>query len=366
MHCYCQAVEKGGGNNATPLILENIPKQSAAYTVVKNADNQLIVGSKDGLNLYGNTKVRADSSFKIPDISSRKSHLRSESNVSHTEVYALAYQKDGKLLVGGIFGFVNGKVRDSIARLKKDGTLDESFLNTSSGVNGEINDIKVTSNGDIFLGGYFTLFDDVSVPGLVKLNNQGKIIGTSDSLAQRFKLSIVNDIEFIGDEIILGGFFVDENDNESGLIVLNTKDLSINEFKTENFQVKGQVFNTYVHNDNLYIVGHFTKEVFGEIKENIVVLSHDGILSEKNNILPNISGYIYDICIHNEETYLVGNFGLNDLLNQNIFIFNEEGKMVSKAYSSEEIIYSILIDGNQIYFTTSTGLVEKEDLKDTL
>ncbi|HLM62489.1 MAG TPA: hypothetical protein VK308_16935, partial [Pyrinomonadaceae bacterium] len=62
-----------------------------------------------------------------------------------TVVYAIAVQPDGKIIIGGVFGIVNGLTRTGIARLNADGTIDASF-NPVFG-NAAIRSIVVEANG---------------------------------------------------------------------------------------------------------------------------------------------------------------------------------------------------------------------------
>ena len=53
--------------------------------------------------------------------------------VVDSTVSAVFLQPDGKILIGGAFGTVDGVTRGQIARLNADGTLDESFGETAPG-----------------------------------------------------------------------------------------------------------------------------------------------------------------------------------------------------------------------------------------
>lgn len=73
-------------------------------------------------------------------------------------VNAIALQPDGKILVGGAFSSLNGVAGSQrLARLNIDGSTDSTFL-TGTGLNGPVNAIAVTLDGDIFVGGQFTSF----------------------------------------------------------------------------------------------------------------------------------------------------------------------------------------------------------------
>jgi uncharacterized delta-60 repeat protein len=71
-------------------------------------------------------------------------------------VHALVLQSDGKILIGGSFSTVNGEIRNRIARLNSDGTLDSSFGQGMSGTDGHVGAIEVEDDDTIFIGGSFT------------------------------------------------------------------------------------------------------------------------------------------------------------------------------------------------------------------
>ena len=66
---------------------------------------------------------------------------------------SLALQSDGKILLGGSFGTVNGVTRRNLARLNADGSLDAAFDPAPSG---PVNAIVVRPDGKIVIGGEFS------------------------------------------------------------------------------------------------------------------------------------------------------------------------------------------------------------------
>jgi uncharacterized delta-60 repeat protein len=95
-------------------------------------------------------------------------------------VYASAIQADGKIIVGGGFTQYNGTVRNYLARLNFDGTLDSNF-NTGVGFNAGVNAIAVQPDGKIIVAGDFTSFNGVSMFNIARLNSDGTIDGTFTS-----------------------------------------------------------------------------------------------------------------------------------------------------------------------------------------
>lgn len=89
-------------------------------------------------------------------------------------VYSIATQNDGKILIGGRFGNYNGVARNGIARLNPDGTLDTTF-NMGTGVNNNIYSIAVQTDGKILISGLFTSYNGVSRNRFARLNADGTL-----------------------------------------------------------------------------------------------------------------------------------------------------------------------------------------------
>src|SRR5262249_19277832 len=89
-------------------------------------------------------------------------------------VRAMAVQRDGKVILGGIFSQVRGTNRNSIARLNNDGTLD-SFFNPGSGSDNPIYALLLQPDGKVLVGGAFSSFNSVIHPGIVRLNTNGTL-----------------------------------------------------------------------------------------------------------------------------------------------------------------------------------------------
>ena len=91
-------------------------------------------------------------------------------------VYALALQPNGKILVGGNFGLVNGESRNGIARLNADGTLDTAFTpGTGTGYYRDVYSVAVQTDGKILVGGNFRKFDNHDRQDLARLHPDGRL-----------------------------------------------------------------------------------------------------------------------------------------------------------------------------------------------
>ncbi len=71
------------------------------------------------------------------------------------EVFCVAVQPDGKILIGGAFTKVNGITRNHLARLNADGSLDPGF-DPGAGADSTVRALVLQPDGKILLGGSFT------------------------------------------------------------------------------------------------------------------------------------------------------------------------------------------------------------------
>ncbi len=93
------------------------------------------------------------------------------------QLFALAVQADGKVIIGGAFDQVAGQPRMEIARLEADGTLDPSFTSPfeMTSVGATIYTLGLDGSGGIFVGGSFMVGG--SLKTLVKLKADGSVDG---------------------------------------------------------------------------------------------------------------------------------------------------------------------------------------------
>jgi len=89
-------------------------------------------------------------------------------------VYTVARQNDGAILIGGSFATFDTVSRNSIARLKSDGTLDATF-NPGTGAVGPIYDIKFQTNGQALVAGDFTFYNSTPRKSVARLYLDGTL-----------------------------------------------------------------------------------------------------------------------------------------------------------------------------------------------
>src|SRR5205814_7798568 len=95
------------------------------------------------------------------------------SDGADAQIFAVARQKDGRILIGGDFTQVNHEERNRIARLNADGSLDKTF-NPGIGPNTGIRCLAIQLDGRILIGGIFTSVSGVVRNRIGRLESDGK------------------------------------------------------------------------------------------------------------------------------------------------------------------------------------------------
>ena len=89
-------------------------------------------------------------------------------------IVCTATQADGKIIIGGSFTSYNGTPRNYIARLNSDGSVDMGF-DPGMGANSDIYTIALQPDGKILIGGSFTSYNGTLRNGIARLNDNGTL-----------------------------------------------------------------------------------------------------------------------------------------------------------------------------------------------
>ena len=197
-------------------------------------------------------------------------------------VYALALQPDGRILLGGEFGRVNDTVRSRIARLFPDGSLDTKFggFEATSGANDKIQTITVQGDGRILIGGSFTVVNGVPRNYVGRLNYDGSTDSTFNPGAGPENAVLASGEAMVGGQrkLLLGGSFLTYNGNPRNYLVRLNDDGSIDTGFNRNINPNGTVHAILVLVDGSAIIaGDFTT-VSGVARSRIARITPDGSL----------------------------------------------------------------------------------------
>jgi uncharacterized delta-60 repeat protein len=139
------------------------------------------------------------------------------------DVWTVATQSNGQILVGGQFTSFNGNNLGSrLVRLNADGTLDSTFsTNFGAAVNDRVRAIHVQSDGKILVGGRFS-------GGLIRLNSDGSVdAGFSTSRGSGFNSEVTDIQPGPAGQVYLSGNFTTYQGSPAVRVVRMNDDASL-------------------------------------------------------------------------------------------------------------------------------------------
>lgn len=218
-------------------------------------------------------------------------------------VVALARQLDGKIVIGGQFYWFDGQVRQNLARLNPDGSLDTDF---DPEPDGPVYALAV-SHGNIFVGGSFNTIAQTPRTGIALLSPYGKPYGIFAS-----PVPDVHAIALYPDgRVLLGGDFRDYNGEPRDHLVrldpYGSLDTAFNPGTDD------QVRTLLVQRDGRILLGGRFTTVAGQPSRCIARLMPDGV-PEPSGFAPAFSSSLFNtvnaLAVQPDGKVLIGgNFG---------------------------------------------------------
>jgi uncharacterized delta-60 repeat protein len=232
--------------------------------------------------------------------------------VGHT-VFAVAVQTDGKVLLGGSFTICNSIVRNRIARLNSDGSLDTTF-NPGMGASDTVFAVAVQADGKVLLGGEFFFYEGILCNHIARLNSDGTLdadftnTGTDDR---------VNTVAVQADgKVLIGGYFTSYNGSWCNFLARFNSDRSLDTTFNPSTGTNTSVFAVAVQKDGkVLLVGDFTS-YNGMGRKRIVRLNSDGSLDHSFDPGIGASDAVNTVAIQTDGKVLIG--GRSDIYNNTI------------------------------------------------
>jgi uncharacterized delta-60 repeat protein len=225
-------------------------------------------------------------------------------------VKTIVIQADGKILVGGEFANYNGALENFIIRLNSDGTKDTTF-NSGTGFDAIVNVIVQQADGKILAGGGFTFYNNGFTPkGIIRLNGDGTK-DTSFNTGTGFDKAVWTIAQQTDGKLLIGGDFSQYNDiNERNIIRLNSDGTKDTSFATGT-GFDGSVYTIAKQADGKILVGGFFNSYNGSVENMIILLNNNGTKDTNFNTGAGFNNTVYTIEQQADGKILVGGWYTN-------------------------------------------------------
>ena len=210
-------------------------------------------------------------------------------------VSAIVVQENNKLIISGNFKKYKGKPANGIARLNKNGSLDNTFK-TGLGADGAIENIALQKNGKLVVQGNFSTYNNIKRNRIARLNPNGKLdltfIYEDSTNARPGNIALQKD-----DKIIV--IFQDYGTNDNLFTRLNPNgeiDPSFNAPKKGSARISLNA--AAIQEDGEIVVGGISSSGLDAVYGYARRFDANGTMDENFN--PNLSGRVYSISIQND------------------------------------------------------------------
>lgn len=144
----------------------------------------------------------------------------------NNEVRTVLATPDGKLLIGGEFGLVNGQLRSKVARLHADGTLDTGFVPPQ--FDDRVRALALAPDGKILVGGEFKQVGGDQHLYVVRLNTDGSLDTSFNSGIDAFAAEVMAlAVQDNGDVLVGGRLRVELDETYEYIVRLKAADGSL-------------------------------------------------------------------------------------------------------------------------------------------
>jgi len=197
-------------------------------------------------------------------------------------VWAVASQPDGKVIIGGAFTSINGVTLGRIARLNPDGSVDSSF-NPGTGANSDVQAVRLDSVGRVLIAGNFTSINGTNRNGIARLNSNGSLDLSfnpgSGANATVWALAVQSD-----GKVLLGGQFTSVNGNSrNGIARLTSAGAIDDTFVPGTAATNGVIYALVVQANSRIVIGGSFTNYAGTPRTNIARLTSSGTLDATFN-----------------------------------------------------------------------------------
>jgi uncharacterized delta-60 repeat protein/uncharacterized repeat protein (TIGR01451 family) len=269
-------------------------------------------------------------------------------------VYDLAVQPDDKTVIVGDFLSFNATIRNRIARLNVNGSLDTSF-NPGSGANDFIGAVALMGSGQFVIGGGFSSYNGTPRVRVARLNGNGSLDNSfsagDGSDGSVWALAVQPD-----GKVIIGGEFTSvAGVTRTHIARLNTNGVLDATFDPGPNGPDGTVWAVVLQPDGKVIIGGEFHVIAGQTVGGIARLNADGTLDTSFFPGAGTDGTVYSLALQPDGKVVVGgDFSLLDFNpRNNLTRLNSDGSLDTTfdpgSRGAEGTVYSITVAGGSLY-----------------
>ncbi len=224
----------------------------------------------------------------------------------NNQVTNITMQPDGRIVVVGNFTVLNGTPRNRIVRLHADGSLDESF-NPGTGFDNSVQSLVLQEDGKLVVGGFFSNFNGVIRNKIARLNSDGTLdFSFNPEAGLDFRSYVGSIILQPNDKIIIGGNFSAYNGTARNNIARLNVDGSLDTSFNPGTGFNGTVYSLVLQNDGKLVVGGLFTAFNSTVRNFISRLNSDGSLDNSFNSGNGFNGLVSSIALQSDGNMVVG------------------------------------------------------------
>ena len=241
---------------------------SHVYSIAIQGDGKIIAGgnftSYNSVSQNYIVRLNSDASVDNTFVSSGFNNI----------AYIIQLSNDGKILVGGKFTKYNNVTKNGIVKLSEDGSLDDTFT-IGFGANNVIRNILVLEDGKYLLGGDFTAYAETLRNYIARINANGTI-DPSFNPGKGFGSSVTSFQQQSDGKLLIGGSYTVFNNNVRHYLARLEADGAIDYNFNPGNAADGQIRSVALQaNQKMVIVGNFNS--FNDVLNNrIARIDQDG------------------------------------------------------------------------------------------
>ncbi len=197
---------------------------------------------------------------------------------ANDEVFAIAQLPSGKAIIGGEFTQVNNAAHNRIARLNANGSLDAEFnRNLGTGANDDVRAIAVQADGKVLIAGSFTTLNGLTRNRIARLNADGTVDAQFNPGAGANQ--VISSIALQPDgKVLIAGFFTTVSGLSRNRIARLNNDGSLDTTFNSSIGASGTVLAVALQPDGNVLLGGLFSTVDGEPRSSIARLNANGRL----------------------------------------------------------------------------------------